>query len=267
MSTEEVYHAFARNPGLRILLDSNPVKDAIAGGVQQGLWGYYDSQSDTYYHKKRTVPAVEIGPHIELLLPEEAARRGLPKDEPTPGPEPGPNPLICPDCGRPLDQCVCGTATATPLLGQGAPPKAFAHLRDACADGDVDRLRAVTLQIEAANEGTLTVIRALGGAVYALDHTAVQYDRFEVLGAWEDGEQFSLVFQGSEARCRSWRTALETALSDAAEASIVMTLRYAPTDGLPTSGPFWDTFPNTLAQVGLGAMAVTVRGVAMEGAA
>ena len=165
MTTEELRKAFARRLGLPVLLDLNQLKKTILNGIQNQVWVYYDAAAEMGYDHTSPPPAVQIGDDAYLYLPEEAARLGLPIKGKT-GPVTVPA-TICPVCGKPADQCICGdkiidVLPPEPLRGQGVPQQAFQQLLDRCHDQGVTRLAALQVVLRGEGHAGAQNMRTLG---------------------------------------------------------------------------------------------------------
>ena len=153
ITTEDLRKAFARKIGLRILLDVGQLKKTIQNGVKTSVWIYYDAADEFGYDHESPPPAWKISDDAILYLPAEAKKLGIHikgKWHP-PGPGGTEEPL-CPVCGRPESQCICGivdgpSGRPSKLTGDGSVAQAFQQITDQCQEYKIARLKRLFIKL------------------------------------------------------------------------------------------------------------------------
>lgn len=171
MTTEEFRRIFCQKRSLPIVMDQEQIKKTIKDGVEKGLWVCYDGK-ELYDAKKVSALNLQISESFKLYTPEKAKELGLIKDRKEKGknidiniklggsgkPD-KPEQKICGKCGK--YPCICDfNFGPIELEAAGTPNKAFAGIIDLCRDNKIEKLEAITIEVEGADAA-----RALGRAL------------------------------------------------------------------------------------------------------
>lgn len=271
MSTEELRKAFARKIALRMLLDIGQLKKTIKNGVEQKVWIYYDSAEGFGYDHESPPPAWQISDEALLYTPAEAARLNVRiKGKWKPTTEGGrpladstaSEPALCPVCGKPEDQCICGVgvggggAKQTParLQGQGAVAQAFGRVADLCAEHKVTHLRRLTIKADGLGKQAAADVRGLGLAIpqFGKGRYVVGLQVIATYGQGTAAESFTLNFQGGWDRYKRLRSLVETFCNEADELKAAMSVIGEFEDGLEAAGEQFATMRDVLATLEMG---------------
>jgi hypothetical protein len=211
MTTEELRRAFARKPGLRILLDKGQLLKTVRQGVEQGVWIYYDASEQFGYDQDSPPPSYAIGENLTLYAPDKARELGIrTKGKWQPGRE---DERTCPVCGRPQSECVCGVIqpTQTPLQAEGNPAKAFRSLADVCQENKVSALQGIALALDGIGDSAGKDLRGLALAVPQLPKGQFSF-RLQLtasFGAPPITETIDLSYDGTWERYKRMRQMIE----------------------------------------------------------
>lgn len=223
---DELARAFAMRRGLRMLLDTRPLRDGIHEGIRRGTWIYYDPSEGVGYGPSSPSPLISLDTDAELLEPAEARARAIPiKGEQI-------EPERCPLCGRPAQECTCRPLPPEPerlLRGEGTLDQAIQQVVDGMHDRGVVTLASLRLGIQGSGGEGARELRSLGLAVPQLGPG--QY-RLEVRITAEFGGPDSLVveFRGPWERYRRLKDSLEGLLSQAERLEATASLKCAFAD-------------------------------------
>ncbi|MDR7420480.1 MAG: DUF499 domain-containing protein [Armatimonadota bacterium] len=209
----DIARAFGMRRGLRMLLDSQPLRQGILEGVRRGLWIYYDPQEGVGYGVPSPTPFVDLGGEGELLEPAEAQTRGVRiKGEQV-------EEERCPVCGQPASACVCGSTVAPPpterLHAEGAIDQALQAVVDQMHDRNVEALSRLTIQVRGQGTSGLQELRSLGLAVPQLGSGTYRLD-VRVAAELGAADSLRLEFRGPWDRYRRLKDGLEALLAQAA---------------------------------------------------
>jgi hypothetical protein len=231
-----------------MLLDVNQLKKTIRNGIDQGIWVYFDTDSQRAYGKDAPPPPVQISEDIILYTPEEAKRLGLwpPKDTcPNCGKERIEctcEPELCPVCQNPVLKCTCAKP-ACPKCGQepcickgvivaeGAPAQAFQSIYDQAQDKGIDTLVSLSIHIEGMGSEVVNDLIALGIAVPQMGKADYSIN-YNLSAEFGEGQNFSATFQGPWDRYKRLKTITDAFAKEASKASAVMNLSIGFQEGL-----------------------------------
>jgi len=248
MTTEALRKAFAQKLSLKMILDVNQLKKTIRNGIDQGIWVYFDTDSQRAYGKDAPPPPVHISEDSVLYTPEEAKRLGLwpPKDScPTCGKEKAEcrcEPELCPVCEKPVLECICAKPVC-PNCGQepcicigiiaaeGAPAQAFQSIFDQAQDKGIDSLASLRIHIEGMGLDAVNDVVALGIAIPQMGKAdfSITYNLSAEFG---EGQNFSTTFQGPWDRYKRLKTITDAFAKEASKASARMNVALSFEEGL-----------------------------------
>jgi hypothetical protein len=263
MSTEDLRKAFARKIGLRILLDPGQLKKTIKNGVEQRVWVYYDSQEGFGYDHESPPPLWQISDSVLLYLPEESERLKIRiKGKWLGGGGDGGTPkVMCPVCGMPEDQCICGVGgngggTEVPLKfqGQGAVNQAFQQIIDQCQEYDVSRVSRLFITIDGFGKQIASDMRALGLAIpqFGKGLFAIEQTIQATFGPEGARETFTQSFTGSWDRYKRLKSITDAFGQEAEELKVRMLVGAIFDAGLEVGGEQVTTMRDVLATLELG---------------
>jgi hypothetical protein len=264
MSTEDLRRAFARKPGLRILMAVDQLKRTIKNGVDTKVWIYYDATEEFGYDHESPPPAWHISDDAILYTPEEAARlkvRIKGKWQPEERKE---DEDRCAVCGNPVSQCTCFVPPSTlqKLEGQGAVSQAFQQVLDLCQEQKIERLKRLSVKIDAAHKQAAADLRSLGLAIpqFGKGRFTVTQDLVasygQEAGAAAPKESFRTQFQGGWDRYKRLKQVIEPFAQEAGELKVTMRVTAEFDDGLDVSGDQLATIREVLVQLGVGKVSV-----------
>jgi hypothetical protein len=263
MSTEDLRKAFARKIGLRILLDIGQLKKTIKNGVEQKVWVYYDSQEGFGYDHASPPPVWQISDSALLYLPEEAEQlkihiKGKWVDGGGGG---GPIKVLCPVCGMPEDQCICGvggdgggTKIPAKFQGQGAVNQAFQQIIDQCQEYNVTHVSRLFITVDGLGKQIASDIHALGLAIpqFGKGLFAIEYTIQATFGPEGSRETFAQSFKGSWERYKRLKSITDAFGQEAEELKAHMLVGAIFDDGLEVAGDQYATIRDVLVTLELG---------------
>lgn len=251
LTTEELRRAFARQRGLKLLLDLNQLKTTVKRGVSSGVWVYYDAKEGMGYSKESPPPLVQIGEDFELLTLKEAQRTGVPIKGRVAPPE------VCPVCHR--EPCVCvigGTELPVELRGEGAPGQAFQAILDQAHDHGIQRIRQLVISCEGMGREGMNDVVAMGLAIPQLGKGQF---RVHLTLTTEFGakEQMQLDFRGGWERYRRLKQVTDAFGQEAGRVSARMTVTADFPDGLALEDQQYQTIRDVLTSLNMGRLRVS----------
>jgi hypothetical protein len=235
--------------------------------VDTKIWIYYDSQEEFGYDHESPPVAWHISDEAFLYAPEEAARLKLRIKGKWQPPGPGPVEDTCAVCGNPVSQCTCfvSSPTVQKLEGQGAVSQAFQQVLDLCQEQKVERLKRVSIKIEAAHKQAAADLRSLGLAIpqfgkgrftVTQDLIASYGQEAGTPGAVAFNESFRTHFEGGWDRYKRLKQVVEPFAQEAGELKVTMRVTGEFDDGLDVSGDQLATIREVLVQLGVGKVLV-----------
>ncbi len=261
MTSDELRKAFARKPGLRILLDIGQLKKTIKNGVDQKIWLYYDSNEGLAYDQDSPPPAYQVSDQAILYMPEEAQRLKLPIKGKVPAGGGDVLFQLCPVCGRPENQCICGLDEGgggiqlpAKLHGEGAANQAFEQILDQCQEHGLTHLNRLVIRIDNVNKQIASDLRALGLAIPQFGKAAFAVD-LELLagyGAPEKRESFSQAFRGSWERYKRLKAVVESFAAEADELTARLAVSASFEHGLEVNGEQYSAMREILTTLQIG---------------
>ncbi len=271
MSTEDLRRAFARKIALRMLLDVGQLKKTIRNGVDSKVWIYYDSAEEFGYDHESPPPAWQISEDALLYTPEEAARlkvrikgKWKPQEQGPQAQDRGVS--VCPVCGKPEDQCICGVTVGggpgqqkpARLQGQGAVVQAFGQISDLCAEHKITHLRRLSIKADGLGKQAAADVRGLGLAIpqFGRGRYAIEQDLTATFGQGASMESFKLQFRGGWDRYKRLRSLVEAFCSEADELKAAMRVVGEFEDSLEVDGPQFATIRDVLATLELGKVSI-----------
>lgn len=265
LSTGDLRRAFARKIGLRMLLDIHQLRKTIQNGVQTGVWIYYDARDEFGYDKDSPPPVFEISDETHLYLPEAAKKIAMrikgkwtpPRDGEASG-KPRVEEALCPVCGKPESQCICGVGKnqrPAKLAGDGAVLQAFQQIVDAGTEHKVSRLSRLFITIDGIGAQVAGSVRSLGLAVpqFGKGQFAVELD---ALASFGNGETFRQEFQGGWDRYKRLKSVVEPFLQEANEVKVKMRVACTFEGGLNPTGAQFNTIRDVLSTLDLGRITI-----------
>lgn len=273
LSTEDLRRAFAKRMSLRMLLDLNQLKKTIRNGIKQGTWVYYDTAEAMGYGATSPDPLVQISEDTLLYTPEEAQKLNLPiKGAKVVEP---PEEPLCPVCGRPQSQCICGQVC--PVCGQtpcvcgkkvrlhaeGAPAQAFQGLLDQCVDQDVTHLARLFVFIDGEGKEGATEARSIGLAIPQLGKGDFRLEQ-SFNAEFGDEDLVSVKFSGSWERYKRLKQATDSFGQEATKLLVRTTLRADFAAGMDVQGGQFQTFRDVFTTLGFGRMVLDAEPAAAE---
>ncbi len=271
MSTEDLRRAFARKPGLRLLMDVGQLKKTIRNGVETKVWIYYDAGEQFGYDHESPPAAWQISDDALLYTLEEAARlkvriKGKWKPPLTEKEVGDTTEDLCPVCKMPADRCVCsigggdgGKGTPAKLQGQGAVSQAFQQVLDLCQEHKVERLKLLSVKIEASNKQAAADLRALGLAIpqFGKGRFTVAQDLVASYGqGTPTAESFRSEFRGGWERYKRLKQLLDAFAQEADELKATMRVNAEFDGGLEVAGQQFATIRDVLAALEVGKVLV-----------
>ncbi len=268
MSTEDLRRAFARQIGLRILLDVNQLRKTIKNGVDQRVWIYYDSEEEFGYDYESPPPVWQISESCLLYLPEEAERLHIHikgKWQPEGGGEGGgeTEKRLCPVCGRPEDECICGigpggggATVPSQMQGQGAVTQAFQQVADQCQEHSVTQLRRLQITIEGYGKQIANDMRALGLAIPQFGKALIAVDQTlqATFGSADTHESYEQTFRGSWDRYKRLKSITDAFGQEAGELKAKMIVAASFDPSIDIAGAQYAIIRDVLATLELGKM-------------
>lgn len=232
MPVAEVVRAFAIRRGLRMLLDTKPLREGILQGVRRGLWVYFDPAERRGYGAGSPVPLVRLDGDAVLLEPELARERGIPIAGAEPREE------RCPVCGEPASRCRCQAPPPPPpeeaLEASGTAEQALQGILDRMHDRNVAALAVLQLAVDGDGPDGVRELRSLGLAVPQLGPGQF---RLEVSATGEfEGGSMRLEFRGSWERYKDLKDAVVSVLERASGAHVRARLDWRARDPLTPEG-------------------------------
>jgi predicted AAA+ superfamily ATPase len=265
VTTDEMRRAFARQRGLKLLLDLNQLKTTVKRGVESGVWVYYDAQEQTGYGRESPPPLVQIGEDFELLTLEEAERTNIPIKGRV-------APEICPICRQ--VPCVCGEEIekgreeeglrVTGLRAEGAPGQAFQAILDQAHDRGVQRLRRLVISCEGMGREGMNDVVAMGLAIPQFGKGQFRVD-LSLTTEFGAEEQMSVSFKGGWERYRRLKQVSDAFGQEASRVSARMTLTADFPDGLPLDDVQYQTIRDVLTSLNMGRLTVRAQPADEEG--
>jgi hypothetical protein len=208
-STEELRRSFAQRIGLRMLLDVNQLKRTIRDGCKNGIWLYQASGESEAYGQPSPVPSIEISENSILYTLDEAQKLGIPIK--------GAARELCPECGRPENECECGKVCprcgkdpcicekkAPELHAEGAPEQVFKQVADRAHDAKISRITGVTLRVGGSGKEAANDARLLGLAIPQIGKAGVTVKQTMRCELGDDS--FEMSFDGSWDRYKQVKT-------------------------------------------------------------
>ena len=274
MTSEALRKAFSQKLSLKMLLDINQLKKTIRNGIDQGIWVYFDTETQRAYGKDAPPPPVQISEDVVLYLPEEAERLGLwpPKDTcPKCGKEKATctcEPELCPVCQKLVLECVCGKP-ACPKCGQdpcrcigkinaeGPPAQAFQSIYDQAQDKKINVLESLQIKIEGMGSETINDIVALGLAVPQMGKVDCSVT-FHLNTEFGSGQTFSATFNGPWDRYKRLKTITDAFAKEASKISARMSLTLSFQEGLEIQEDRFLMMKEILTTLEVGKIQVTV---------
>jgi Protein of unknown function (DUF499) len=268
MSTEDLRRAFARKPGLRILMAVDQLKRTIKNGVDTKVWVYYDATEEFAYDHESPPVAWHISDEAFLYAPDEAARLKLRIRGKWQPPDHVEVEDRCPVCGNPVSECTCFIPPSTiqqKLEGQGAVSQAFQQVLDLCQEQKIERLKRFSIKIDAAHKQAAADLRSLGLAIpqFGKGRFTVTQDLVASYGpeAGSEGgaapkESFRVQFQGGWDRYKRLKQVVEPFAQEAGELKLTMRVTGEFDDGLDVDGDQLATIREVLVQLGVGKVVV-----------
>ena len=264
LTTEDLRKAFARKIGLRMLFDIGQLRKTIQNGVKAGVWVYYDLKEEFGYDKDFPPPAWEISENTLLYLPAEASRLGIRikgkwKPDAPVGPIGGgdfwPPEELCPVCGKPISQCVCGhngKGKPTHLTGEGAVNQAFQQIIDQCQEHGFTKLSKLTLTVSGFGKSAATDLRAVGLAIPQLNQSHVSLN-LELQSTFkENTESFQTSFRGNWDRYKRLKTISDAFAMEADELKQTLNVVFNFDGGLEVDSADFKTLGDVLATLQVG---------------
>jgi hypothetical protein len=218
VAAADLKKAFARRRGLRILIDTSPLRKGILEGVRRGTWVYYDPREGVGYGTPSPTPLVDLDGDAELLEPADARSRGIPIKGEQVVPE------RCPVCGNPVEQCTCGDVSPGPvreeaLSAEGAPDQALQSIADQMYDRQIGALDRLFLRVQGADRSGVQELRSLGLAVPQLG-PGNYWLEVRIAAEFGDPGVLRLEFRGPWDRYRRLKDSLEALLGQAQRAEL-----------------------------------------------
>jgi hypothetical protein len=219
VAVSDVVRAFAMRRGLRMLLDTRPLRDGIIEGVRRGQWIYYDPREGVGYGTVSSTPLVNLDGEAELLEPQEAQARSITIKGVAPAEE------RCPVCGNPASACTCGKEIPPPppaeaeLRSEGAVEQALQAVLDQMHDRRTERLASIRVQVQGQGQEGLRELRSVGLAVPQLGPGEYRLELVITAEFGATGGSLRMEFHGPWDRYRRVKDGLEAVLGQASDLS------------------------------------------------
>ncbi len=262
MTTEELRKAFARKVGLRFLLDVNQLRKTIQNGVKTRTWIYYDAKEEFGYDEDSPPAAWQISDDAILFTPQEAARLDVRIKGKWKPPEGGGEglvlpPEVCPVCGEPVGQCICGLGQGegkpTLLQAEGAVGQAFQNIVDQCDEHGISRLSRLSISIDGGTKQTASDIRSLGLALPQFGKAQFRIQQDLVLSFGTGGaDSFTLGFRGGWDRYKRIKQLTDALCQEADELHATLRVNIAMEGGLEVKGQDLLSMREILETLGIG---------------
>ena len=244
MKTDELRKAFTRKIGLKMLLDIGQLRRTIENGVKTNVWIYYDSREQLGYDADVPPPAWEISTETILYLPFEAEKLKIPIKGKLPAGEAPPTEIkLCPVCGKPRDECVCGEGTLFGqkpycVTGSGAVQQAFQQLLDQCQEFNFDSLGVIKIKINATGRQGALEARSLGLAIpqFGKGEFFIKQELSAEFSQGHPKESLTQAFEGTWTRYKRMKNIIDAFSSEADEFIVKMELIARFSGGLEVNG-------------------------------
>lgn len=273
MTAEALRKAFAQKLSLKMLLDINQLKKTIRNGIDQGIWVYFDTETQRAYGKDAPQPPVQISEDSVLYLSEEAERLGLwpPKDTcPKCGKQKSEctcEPELCPVCHKPVQECICGRPVCAKcgqdpcicvgvIKAEGPPAQAFQSVYDQTQDKGITALASIQIQIEGMGLEIVNDVVALGLAVPQMGKAdcSINYHLNTEFGS---GQSFTATFNGPWDRYKRLKTITDAFAKEASKASARMNLSLGFQEGLDLQDDRFSMMKEILTTLEIGKIQMT----------
>lgn len=262
MSTEDLRKAFARKIGLKILLDLGQLRKTIQNGVKTGVWVYYDSTEEFGYDHDSPPPAWQISDDTLLYLPQEAARlniriKGKWKPDGAGGEGGAGKAELCPVCGFPVDQCVCGVPVfgggkPAKIVGQGAVAQAFQQILDQSQEYGFTHISKMVLSINGTGKQAANDIRAVGLAIPQIGRGKFTIKHDAVASFGKLSESIELNFNGTWDRYKRIKVVTDPFAQEADEYSMNLHVEIEYEGGLEINSSDFLTIRDVLVNLEVG---------------
>jgi len=236
ISTEALRKVFAQRTTLKMLLDINQLKNSIRNGITQGVWIYYEAQSGLGYDADSPPSNIQIDDNTFLYTLAEAKRLSLSikgKEATTTSGVPHDTAELCPLCGQPQAQCICGeddnvgkgsdTSRPTMLQAEGVPAQAFQKLFDECQDHHITSLQSLTLSLDGRDQDGATKLKGIGLIIPQLGRGNYKIE-LQFSAEFAETETLTINYKGSWSRYKSLKPLVEGQTQTATKMMVKLTL-------------------------------------------
>lgn len=217
MTTLELKREFAKRAGLKILLDTDPLKKTIRMGVNNGIWIYHDLERRSVHGPGLPEPYVKFTEN-DLLYTETEARQ-LKLWQPAPQIA---ERAECPICGcapckcDPAEPGVSSVASTPPIYtATGVPSKAFQSVLDHIQDDSVESIKAISITMDDRSSKPVEDIKLLGLAIPQLPKSGEFRISLRMKAHYSDGDSFNVDFRGNWDRYRRLKNLTDAIASEA----------------------------------------------------
>lgn len=225
MPTSDVIEAYARRPGMKIVLDQAKLIESIAQGVRSGVWEY--REGDRCWTKDGAPMQVRIEPTTELcevgtcvtveLCPNGC---GKPKHD-------GPCEVLCPFCGKPAHKGPCEDRRLT-FTADAATKVAMVDVRQQALDAGAAAVAEMRVEVRASAPALREQLARLLATV-AADNAAIAL-ALQITGVAVGESTLSSTFRGDLKAFEPLRSGLEGFLKAAGsgQLDVTTTRRFDP---------------------------------------
>jgi len=254
LALDALVERYAERPRLPHIIAPTYFQEIVSTGVKSKVWLYYDALGKVAYDAMEQVGDIVFDAEHMLMLPEEAAKRGISVWSPE---EPAPTPTDDLDEGgdaddlRPKDEGPQFRISKT-----GEPRRALADLTTDAQDQNWEAIKL--LQINWTGQDgdasqSMAHLRTLMGQMAGSDARVV----CELTCEFGDDEVLATQYKGIYGRYQSVAGTLESQAAQADEAFVNLTLELAFEDGLSIIAPELSDLRDSLELVSLGHTTIT----------
>lgn len=242
---------FAERVRLPLLLEPTYLKEIARLGIKDKVWLYYDVDANLAYDHEglAALTDIVIDERHELMLPEEARRRGVPVYRKEPPPQP-PGVGARPPEGETLPPPP--PPAITEVTAEGEPGKALADLAAKAKDAGWHALHTLTVHWQADGKDVPARLAAILTILGQVPEARATLD-LDLACEWSDGTSCQTSFRGLAEHFKALAATAGNLAGQATDAHASVGLALEFPDGLPVDGPAYRDLRDVLAGVaGLG---------------
>ena len=236
-----LFERYAERPRLPLLLEPTYLKEIVRLGVRNKVWLYYDKAQNLAYDDPQYVVDIVIDGDHEVMLPEEARKRGVPIYRPEPSRK-----------SETQDESKSSrTEKIEKIEVEGEPGKALGDLAAKAKDVRWKAFGSLSLRWEGRDSDAhprVASLRTLLGRI----PDAVARVEVDLACEFADGGEWETRFKGPYSRYQALASTLENLLSQAQKAHATVELVLTFPKGLSVEGSDYQYLREALVLAGLG---------------